>query len=99
MSVRSFHGTKNHFANRPRGPRTVFRTLFISNPLCVYKPYFFVQIMADCTVPLAPGQSWGFVQEFIHPGRLNERPPHVTIMTGGPNGFPEYPGWEGFPIK
>lgn len=99
LSVRSFYSAKNHFADRPWGPRTVFHSIFISNPLYVHKPYFFVQIMADCTVPLAPGQSWGFVQEFIHAGRLNERPPHVTILAGGPNGFPEYPGWENFPIK
>lgn len=99
LSVRAFYSARNHFADRPWGPRTVFHSIFISNPLYVHKPHFFVQIMADCTVPLVPGESWGFVQEFIHAGRLNERPPHVTIVTGGPNIFPEYPGWEEFPIK
>ena len=99
MSVRSFYGKKNHFANRPWGPRTIFHSISISNPLYIAKPHFFVQIMANCTVPLTPGQSWGFVQEFIHPGRLNERPPLVTIVAGGPNVFPEYPGWENFPIR
>ena len=99
LSVRSFYSAKTNFADRPWGARTVFHSIFISNPLYVHKPYFFVQIMADCTVPLAPGQSWGFVQEFIHAGRLNERLPHVTILAGGPNGFPEYPGWGNFPIK
>lgn len=98
MSVRFFYSPKNHFANRPWGPRTIFHTVFISNPLYVHKPHFFVQILADCTVPLSPGQSWGFVRELIHPGRLNERPPHVTIVAGGPNIFPEYPGFENFPI-
>lgn len=73
---------------------------FISSPLYVHKPYFFVHIMADCTVPFAPGQAWGdIVQEFIHAGRLNERPPHMTILTGAPDGFPEYPGFEDFPIR
>ena len=81
MSVRAFYGARNHFANRPWGPRTIFHTVFISNPLYVHKPHFFVQIMADCTVPLTPGQAWGdIVQEFIHPGRLNERPPHMIIV-------------------
>lgn len=99
LAVRAFYGAKNHFTNRPWGPRTIFHSIFISNPDYVAKPHFFVQIMADCTVPLTPGQSWGFVQEFIHPGRLNERPPHVTIVAGGPNVFPEYPGFENFPIR
>lgn len=99
LMVRAFYGAKNHFADKPWGPRTVFHSIFISNPLYIHKPHYFIQIMADCTVPLAPGQSWGFVQEFIHPGRLNERPPHVTIVADGSNLFPEYPGWEDFPIK
>lgn len=100
MSVRAFYSLKNHFANRSWGPRTIFHTVFISNPLYVLKPHFFVQIMADCTVPLAPGQAWGgIVQEFIHLGRLNERPPHMTILVGGPNVFPEYPGFEDYPIR
>lgn len=51
LSVRAFYGVRNHFANRPWGPRTIFHTVFISNPLFVLKPHFFVQIMADCTVP------------------------------------------------
>ena len=100
LSVRAFYGVRNHFANRPWGPRTIFHTVFISNPLFIHKPHFFVQIMADCTVPLAPGQAWGdIVQEFIHPGRLSERPPYMIILLGGPNAFPEYPGFEDYPIR
>lgn len=99
LSVRAFYGARNHFAAPPWGPRTIFHTVFISSPLYVHKPHFFVQIMVYCTVPLPPGESWGVVQEFIHTGRLNERPPHMTIVTGGPNVFPEYPGFEDYPIR
>ena len=100
LIVCAFYGAKNHFANRAWGPRTIFHTIFISNPLYVDKPLFFVQIMADCTMPLAPGEVWAdIVQEFIHPGRLKERPPYMTIVAGGPNGFPEYPGFENYPIR
>ncbi|MBL3597636.1 hypothetical protein JMM63_19115 [Rhodovulum sulfidophilum] len=100
LAVRAFIGPRNHFANRPWGPRTIFHTVFISNPIYIHKPHFFVQIMADCTVPLAPGQAWGdIVQEFIHTGRLNERPPYMTIVAGATNVFPEYPGFEEFPIR
>lgn len=44
LSVRSFYSAKNHFADRPWGPRTIFRSVFISNPLYVHKPHFFVQM-------------------------------------------------------
>lgn len=100
LTVRAFYGAKNLFTNQPWGPRTIFHTVFIGNPLYVLTPHFFVQIMADCTGPLAPGEVWGgIVQEFIHPGRLNERPPHVLFVTGGPNLFPEFPGFEDCSIR
>lgn len=99
LSARAFYGARNHFADRPWGPSTIFYTVFEGIPTHADRPHHYVSMNADCTVPLVPGKAWGeIVQEFIHAGRLNERPPHVIITGGGPNGFPEFGEFGDYPI-
>lgn len=81
------------------GPVTVWMVIFIGNPLYVNKSKFYVRLMADCTVPITlAGSASSIMPEYFHPGTLRERPPHMQILFGGANGFPEHPDFQGLSL-
>lgn len=84
-----------YFTQGHYGPYTIWSIIFIGNPLYIEKAKHFVDILADCTVPISLRQRNHILSEYFHPGALRERPPNMRIITAGPNFFPEAPDFVG----